>query len=106
MIQKQRDELRVQRKNLQKKYESEFNGTYAKAVKLYKSGSYQESYKLFKQIDQLRPGYKNAPQYLLKISSRLKKEKRGNKDIVVQLDENKNRRDVIGRALDDVERRL
>jgi len=103
----QRKELKVQRRLIQKQYNKQFHQMYNKAIKLYKSGSYEEAQKLFVQIERMKPGYKRAASYLKKANAKIEKGFRNrNTNVVVQSRELKTRDDVIGEALDVFEQRL
>jgi len=103
----QRKELKAQRRLVQQQYNKQFNQLYNKAVKLYKFGSYEEAQKLFVQIERMKPGYKRAASYLKKANAKIKKGfQKKNTDVVAQSREPKTRDDVIGEALDVLDRRL
>jgi len=102
-----RKALRAQRHLIQQQYDKQFKQLYDKAVKLYKSGSYEEAQKLFIQIERMKPGYKRAASYLKKANAKIEKglQKRSNSSMV-RSRELKTRNDVIGNALDVIELRL
>ena len=102
-----RKELRAQRRSIHRQYDKQFNQLYERAVKHYKSGSYEEAQKLFLQIERMRPGYKRTVSYLKRASAKINKGfgKRMN-NAVAHLRNMKSRNDVIGEALDAFEQRL
>jgi len=103
----QRKELKAQRQLIQKRYNKQFNQMYNRAIKFYKSGSYEQAQKLFVQIERMKPGYKRAASYLKKANAKIEKgfQKR-NTNVATQSHEPKTRDTVIGDALDVFEQRL
>ena len=62
------------------------NRPLSRAVKLYRSGAYEEARALFHQIEQMKPGYKRAASYLKKAEARIRKglHKSRNHNVVLQ----------------------
>jgi len=102
-----RKELKSQRRAVQQEYEEQFKQLYAKAVKLYRSGSYEEAKGLFLQIEQMKPGYKRASSYLKKTEAKIRKGlQKPSSNVVLQPPGTKTRNDVINEALNALEQRL
>jgi len=62
-------ELKKKREEIQKEFDKSLVLLYKKAEKYYRQGMHHESGQIFEEIQRLRPGYKNTPEYLSKIYS-------------------------------------
>ncbi|MCK5503846.1 MAG: hypothetical protein KAJ10_01720, partial [Thermodesulfovibrionia bacterium] len=103
-VQERREELRGQRRKVQQEYEKQFRQLYARAVKLYRNGSYEEARALFLQIEQMKPGYKRAASYLKKTEAKIRKGlQKTNNNIVLQPQEIKTRHNIVEEALNDLQ---
>ena len=100
-VQKRREELKGQRRKVQREYEKQFRELYARAVKLYRKGSYQEAKTLFLQIKQMKPGYKKTAAYLKKTETKMREglQRGGNHSVVLQLQEKKTRNTIVEETL-------
>jgi len=104
-VQERREELRSQRRKVQQEYEKQFKQFYARAVKLYRNGSYEEAKALFLQIEQMKPGYKRAASYLKKAEAKIRKglQRKSNRNVVLQPQEIKTRNNTVEEVLNDLE---
>ncbi|MCK5259762.1 MAG: hypothetical protein KAJ70_01750 [Candidatus Omnitrophica bacterium] len=107
-IHERRKELGNQRRKVQQEYERQFRQLYTRAVKLYRSGSYEESRALFLQIEQMKPGYKKAASYLKKAEAKIRKglQRRSRHSVVLQPQEIKTRNNIVEEALNVLEQKL
>jgi len=106
-VRDQRKDLKAQRKKVQREYEKEFRQLYAKAVKLYRSGSYDEAQGIFLQIERMRPGYKKAASYLKKTEAKIRRGiQKTNSNVVLQRQKSKTRDSAVEEALNMLEQSL
>lgn len=106
-VQKRRKELQAKRRAVQREYEKQFQRLYARAVKLYRRGSYEEAGGLFFEIERMKPGYKKAAAYLEKAQAKIKKDlPKRDGSVVLRPQETKTRSEIVNEALDALERKL
>jgi hypothetical protein len=103
-VEERRKELKIRRDEVRKEYEKQFQRLYDQAVGLYRAASYQEALELFRQIEQMKPGYKRIAAYMKKAETHMGKSSQpSDTNVVWQSHEMKTRARVIAETLNALE---
>ncbi len=117
-IQKQKEDIRKEREQIQKAYHENLEKMYSEAVRYFRSGLYRDAKILFNEVSSIESRYKSTDDYMEKIQQKLAEEemkkaepakdqtkkvleKAPQKDLQLKSDP-KNRQQIIAEALNSI----